>query len=1092
MKHLNTLHVYTYSHIQVSFEPCLTFQSLHPFDELISPLTTSRGRLKILLHRTKNNTGLTASKAMLPSTRRLNAALTPFTLFIALLLLFTSTANAASSVLGIDFGTLNLKAALVKPGIPLEIVLTKDSKRKEAAVVGFKPTRDEKNNIVAEDGKFPERLYGGDALALQGRMPGEVFPNLKPLLGLPWSEAANRDVEAYKQRYPALQAQHVEEMGTTVFRSEAFTDQELPWSVEELLAMEFANIKHNAEGLAKSSVGDAVITVPAFYTADERRAIERAAELAGLHVMSLISDGLAVGLDYAKPRTFPMVTSGEQPEYHIVYDMGAGSTTATLLRFQGKSVKDVGRYNKTIQEVAVVGEGWDRTLGGDALNSILVDHYLQKFLEKSEVKSRDTTAEELRNNGRLMSRLVKEAEKARQVLSANSDTYSSFEELLPDVDFKVKLTRTEFEELTESLAKRVTVPLQDALASAKLTLDDVNSIVLHGGAIRTPFVQKRLESLVGDNAKLRTNVNADESAVFGAAFKGAGLSPSFRVKEIRDSDIAGYAMGMTFADGTKDRRQVLFSPNSPVGSGASTKQVSFKDKDDFSFGLFQVIGEVDRPISRVQTTNLTDSVNELKEKFGCEKDDVSTKFSIKLSSVDGLPEVLFGSVSCEVEGSGKAGGMMDSAKDWLGFGKKKDQEALGEDGEEAGPTEEVEASTSSATESASSTSDSASASTTAVEKPKQHTESVMVAFYTTPMGNPQPGPDQMQSMKERLAAFDRSDAARFAREEALNVLEAYTYSTRDFLTNTDYASVATDAQREAINTLLTSTREWMEEPAEMAKASEATFREKLQNLKDLVVPIQTRRKEELARPEKVSALRESLKQTDNLITMIRDQVEKASSLSSEAAASTSSSSTSSSSTATDSDDLEDSETSSTSSSSATPQPSAFTPYTNADLEEVLATHGSVSQWLEDKEAEQQKLASSEEPALLVRDIEAKANQLALVMKRLIEKKTQKPPKPSSSSSKSSSSKKSSKTKKPAKSSATESADGGGKEGRPKILNLEDFKGEGDGKGGYDEEAIMRMVEEAKARAGKGESAEAGAEDGGSTVEEEERRVRDEL
>jgi hypoxia up-regulated 1 len=113
---------------------------------------------------------------MLPLGRRRAGSLTPLTLFLGLILLFASTASAA--VLGIDFGTLNIKAALVKPGAPLDIVLTKDSKRKEVAAVAFKPNRDEKNKIVTEEGTFPERSYGGDALSLQGRLPGEVFPNL--------------------------------------------------------------------------------------------------------------------------------------------------------------------------------------------------------------------------------------------------------------------------------------------------------------------------------------------------------------------------------------------------------------------------------------------------------------------------------------------------------------------------------------------------------------------------------------------------------------------------------------------------------------------------------------------------------------------------------------------------------------------------------------------------------------------------------------------------------------------------------------------------------------------------------------------------
>ncbi|KAK4545229.1 hypothetical protein LTR36_003408 [Oleoguttula mirabilis] len=968
---------------------------------------------------------------MPPPGRRRNGALSLPALLLAVLFLFTTTASAASGVLGLDFGTLNIKAALVKPGIPLEIVLSKDSKRKEAAAVAFKPNRDSKNNVIAEVGTFPERAYGGDALALQGRFPGEVFPNLKPLLGLPWADGASAAVDAYKGRYPAVQVEQVKELGTTMIKSSAFAEGEMPWSVEELLAMELANVKRNAEALAGkgSSVEDVVITVPAFYTADERRAIAKASELAGLHVNALISEGLAVGLDYAKSRTFPEVTKGEKPEYHVVFDMGAGSTTATLLRFQSKSVKDVGRFNKTVQEVAVLGTGWDRTLGGDSLNQVVLDDYVHKFLTKPVMKSRGVTADQIKSNGRLMARMWKDVEKARQVLSANAETTSSFEELLPEIDFRVKHTRADFEKLTERLAERVVVPIKDALAAAKLSMADIDSIILHGGVVRTPFVQRKLEEIAGGSSKLRSNVNADESAVFGAAFKGAGLSPSFKVKEIRDSDIAGYATGMTFTDGSKERKQQLFGATSPVGHSAATKQVTFKDKEDFVFGLYQVVDDAERPITRIQTDNLTASVKELSSNFGCEKGDISTKFSVKLSAVNGLPEVLSGTVSCEVEGSGK--NMGDTVKDWFGFGGKKDQEPLS-DGDD-GPIEEVDAaSSSSATAGDSATTSSGSKSTSSSkvpEKPKKRTESIPIAFSVSAQGNPQPAPEELKRMRDRLAAFDRSDHARLAREEALNVLESYTYYVRDFVSNTDYSSVSTEAMTAEVSKLLESTREFMENPGQAAKATEETLKEKLSGLKKLVEPIQSRRKEEIARPEKVEALRSSLEQTEKLVEMVRGQVEKASSASSKASemeASKSAEAAESDTTAApkdDGDDLEEPDTTATTSEAPKySSPADFSPYSDVDLKDVEDVYESASKWLSEKEAEQGKLKPYEQPVLLVKDIEAQAAKLSSVMSDLLYKKMQKAPKStSSSSSKKAKTSKASKTRsgKKGKSSTTE-------------------------------------------------------------------------
>ncbi|KAF2766351.1 actin-like ATPase domain-containing protein [Teratosphaeria nubilosa] len=932
-------------------------------------------------------------------------------MFLTLILLFTTTASAASSVLGIDFGTQNFKAALVKPGIPLEIVLTKDSKRKEAAAVAFKPNRDAKNNIVAEVGVYPERAYGGDALALQGRFPGEVFPNLKPLLGLPYTDGANAFVKEYKGRYPAVQASQDHELGTVVINSAAFAKEEKPWSVEELLAMELANVRRNAETMAGkgTAVQDAVITVPAFYTADERRAIEKAAQLAGFEVNALITDGLAVGLDYAKSRTFPDVTKGEKPEIHLVYDMGAGSTTATVLRFQGKSVKDVGRFNKTVQEVAVLGTGWDRQVGGDSLTQLIVDDYVHKFSTKPVMKSRSIGVDEIKKNGRAMSRIWKDAEKARQVLSANSETTSSFEELLPEIDFKTKLSRADFEELVGSWVERVAAPMKDALAQAGLQMSDIDSVILHGGATRTPFVQRKLEEVAG-SAKLRSNVNADESAVFGAAFKGAGLSPSFKVKEIRDSDIAGYAAGMTYKDGGKNRKQQLFSATSAVGQYAATKQVTFKDKDDFAFGLYQVVDEADRPVARIETSNLTDSVKELHSKFGCEKDDISTKFSIKLSPIDGLPEVVGGAVSCEVEGSGKSATVGDTVKDWLGFGGKKDQEPLKEGAEGEGPVEEVNAeSSATSADDADATSESAAASTSKVpEKPKKRTESIVIAFTTAVEGNSQPAPEEMKRMKNRLAAFDKSDRARAAREEALNNLESYTYFVRDFLTNDDYTSVSTQAVRDEISKLLESTRSFMEDPSQIAKATEASLKEMLTGLKKLVEPIQSRRKEALARPDKIKALQSSLEQTEKFLTTIREQVASASAAQVSASAYEASAGSASTTAKPETDEWADLEEPDATMSSEMPKyssPSDFSPYTEVDLKDLESTYESTISWLKEKEAEQNSLKETDEPAFTVKDVELKAAKLSQAMAELVYKKIRQE-KPKAKKGKSSSSSKS--------------------------------------------------------------------------------------
>lgn len=897
------------------------------------------------------------------------------TICLGLLFLFASTAKAA--VLGIDFGTLNIKAAIVKPGIPLDIVLTKDSKRKEVAAVAFKPNRDEKNNIVTKVGSFPERAYGGDALSLQGRFPSEVFPNLKLLLGLPWNNGTEETAAIYKERYPALQLEKA--MGTTVFKSSAFVKEEMPFSVEELVGMQLANIRKNAMSMAGkgSVVEDAVITIPAFYTADERRAVVKAAGFAGLQVNALISDGLAVGLDYAKSRTFPEITKGETPEYHMVFDMGAGSATATVMRFQGRSVKDVGRFNKTVQEVAVVGAGWDRMLGGDSLNDLLVSDYVQKLLTKPVLKNRGTTEEDIKKNGRVMSRLFKEAERARQILSVNKETMSSFEEILPDIDLRVKVTRADFEKMADSFADRVETPIRDALKMAKLEMKDLKSVILHGGAVRTPFVQSKLETVVSDAGKLRGNVNADESAVFGAAFKAAGLSASFKVKEIRDSDIASYATSLVYTDKEKERKQPLFPPHSAVGAGATTKQVTFKDKEDFAFRFAQNVGGSDRRVLKVQSENLTASVKELHRQAGCEKDSMSTKFSIRLNPNYGLPDIAGGSVSCEVDESAKSGSVGDSVKGWLGLGKKKDQEPLSGEADADGPVEEMEAATSTTSTSGTETTSATdvSASSKAPEPPKKSTQAIPLQWSTVSEGNPEPAPEELDQMMDRLKQFDASDRARYARDEAQNVLESYTYFVRDFLDNKDYEAVSTKEQRDSISMTLQATREWMES-GELAAATTEVLKQKYNALKEVVEPIQKRRTESTKRPEVVKKLQKTLDEVQKGILKIEGEAAKASS--SIASAATAASSAKETEVA-DADDLEEPDT-----SEPTAKPSAITnPFDSIDLQGVQATYDSVSAWLKEKLAAQDALKPFEEPVLLTKEVEAKASELSSSLQQIV-------------------------------------------------------------------------------------------------------------
>lgn len=934
----------------------------------------------------------------LPTSPILSLVILPFLIF---LISFAGPASAAgSAVLGIDVGTEYFKAALVKPGIPLEIVLSKDSKRKESAAIAFKPTRE-------KDAPFPERFYGGNALALAARYPDDVYINLKTLLGIPFNDGNDETVKGYWSRYPALKLETAPDgRGSVALRSNRLGEAERKdaFLVEEILAMQLKEVKANADELAGkgSDIRDVVITYPAFYTAEEKRSLALAAELAGLKIEALVSDGLAVGLNYATSRKFPSVSDGEKPEYHVVFDMGAGSTTASVLRFQSRQVKDIGRFNKTIQEVHVVGAGWDKTLGGDSLNDLIVNDMVVKLVEEKKLAGK-VTPEQVKAHGKTMARLWKDAEKVRQILSANTETSTSFEGLYDeDLNFKYKISRAAFEKMAAEHITRVGTPLHQALAVAGLKLGDVDSVVLHGGAIRTPFVQKELEKVCGSSKKLRTNVNADEAAVFGAAFKGAALSPSFRVKDIRTNDAASYPVILKWTSDGKERSQKLFTATSQVGP---EKQVTVKNLDDFEFSFYQQVDESKDtlPVLSVQTQNLTASVAKLKESFGCSAGNITTKFAIRLSSVDGLPEVSSGNVSCEVEAE-KKGSVVDDVKGFFGLGSKKgDQEPLGEDEPSESITLEAEAETSTT----SSASD-ASSTTTAKENAKATTQTkleiIPISLKSTPLGTKAPSVAEMGRINSRLAAFDASDRDRVLREEALNELESFIYRSRDLIDNEEFVKAVKGDDLALLKEHAARASDWLHEDSDNAKT--ADFQSRLKDLKSIVSPALRRMKEASSRPARVEMLREMLKNAESMKQLLANQIatdeEKySSSLSASSTATADESGTSSSATPTaaaSGDPLEDldEDSYSTSASSkastktaATAKPTGpkYTLFTPSDLASLTEAYESTKPWLEAQLALQEQLTDSDDPALTVVDIDTRLREFERILSRMYERMT---------------------------------------------------------------------------------------------------------
>lgn len=889
---------------------------------------------------------------------RAGRLLSPLALLLSAVFFLSATVLAGPAALGVDLGTEYIKASLVKPGIPLEIVLTKDSRRKETTAVAFKPDR----NGIQPDA-FPERFYGSDAMALAPRFPADVYPNLKHILGLPLDHSI---VQEYAARYPGLQLEADSIRGTAALKSKAFVPEEEAWMVEELLAMELQNIRKNAEVAAGdgTSVRSVVLTVPPYFSAEEKSALQLAADLAGLKVLSLLNDGTAVGLHYATSRQFPNINEGAQPEYHLVFDIGAGSASATVLRFQSRTVKDVGKYNKTIQEIHSLGNGWDRSLGGDALNSLIVDDMIAQFVQTPAAQKVSATAENLKSSGRASAKLFAQAEKVRHILSANSDTQASIESLYEDIDFKYKVTRADFEAMAASHNEAITAVVNDALKLAQLEVSDLTSAILNGGVTRTPFVQKALADVLGSTDKIRTSVNADEAAVLGAGFKAADLSPGFRVKEIKIHEAANYAAGVKWTSPSgKEQHQQVWTPTSHVAS--TPKEVTLPNHEDLSATFYQLVGDQERDTNILTTKNLTASVAALKEKFSCEDGDIHFKLGLSLGAEDGGVVISSAGVECEAEVSNT---IMDGVKNLFGFGKK-DQEQLGGEGTESSSPTTDSASTeaTAAASEAAPAEDAESGAESADNKVKKEIVTVPVDFTLEDAGVPALPKERYQKLKDRLKAFEKSDRARVLREETMNQLEGYTYKVRDLLEGEDFITVSTEEERTALQTLLSQTREWLEEDGADAPRDELSA--KLKALKALVEPIQKRVDEAAQRPGEVAGLKKALEQTDAFIANVRRQIDEYEQWQASSSAAPASETPSA-----DFDGLEDDAAAEPAAKAedSGPAPPIYKP---EDLDDVQKLVEKVRTWLAELEPKQEALPAHADPVLLVAEMKERRERL---------------------------------------------------------------------------------------------------------------------
>jgi hypoxia up-regulated 1 len=208
-----------------------------------------------------------------------------------------------------------------------------------------------------------------------------------------------------------------------------------------------------AETQADGTVKEAVITVPSYFTQEQRMMIIDAADLAGLNVNQLVHENTAAATMYGIDRS-----DGNDEKVVLFYNMGARDTEVSVVRYSPIEVQE-GKKNKTFEHIEILGEGFDKSLGGKAFDHVLVQMLVEEFNGMKERQDKP----DVRMNDRAMKRLYKEIVKIKEVLSANRLCDVKIPELLDYVTLQFKLERAKFEERAESLFNRVEAPIQMAL-----------------------------------------------------------------------------------------------------------------------------------------------------------------------------------------------------------------------------------------------------------------------------------------------------------------------------------------------------------------------------------------------------------------------------------------------------------------------------------------------------------------------------------------------------------------------------------------------------------------------------------------------------